>query len=167
MLEKIKEVRAAVANKTYIAALVLALTLPDICSQVENCVSEGNRMYYESWVDKYMDNEAFLTIKGFEKQSFKGNMCYSLRCKLLHNGNIDVKNQKRGINVDDFILVKPGSRRYYHGFRYEITKQPDGTDKYTTIIGVDYLCEALCRTAENYYNNYPNKTLFEEHTFEL
>lgn len=168
MIEKIKEVRAAVRNQTYIAALALALTLPDICSQVEKCVSKGNRHYYESWVDKYMDDEAFsFPLDGFEKQAFKGNMCYSLRCKLLHNGNVDVKNPKNNVNVDEFILVKPGSQHYFYGFQYRVSKLQNGTKKYTTIIGVDYLCEVLCRTAEDYYNNHSNKILFEEHTFEL
>ena len=168
MIEKIKEVRAAVNNQTYIAALALALTLPDICSQVENCVSTGNRGYYENWVDKYMDDEAFsFPLDGFEKQTFKGNMCYSLRCKLLHNGNVDVKNPKHNVNVDEFILVKPDSQHYFNGFQYRVSELPNGTKKCTTIIGVDYLCEVLCRTAEDYYNNHSNKTLFEEHTFEL
>ena len=168
MIEKIREVREAVKNKTYIAALALALTLPDICGQVENGASESNKSYYIHWIDKYMDNEAFsFPLDGFDTQTFKGNMCYSLRCKLLHSGNVDVKSKRLGVDVDEFILVKPDSPQYYHGFQYKTVRLSDGTEKKTTIIGVDYLCEVLCSTAEDYYNKHPNKALFDEHTFDF
>ena len=43
MLDTIKEIQKVLDNKCYLAALTLSLTLPDICSQVENGVMDGNR----------------------------------------------------------------------------------------------------------------------------
>lgn len=167
MLEKISDIREALNNKTYIAALALALTLPDICSQVENNRSNGNRTMYIDWVNKYMPPESFeAALSGFEKQEFDGEMCYSLRCKILHNGNTDVKSASLGVDVDSFRLVKPGSQYYKKGFHYREINI-NGKPTYVTIIAVDYLCEQLCNAAERFYHSVQNKSLFDEHTFEL
>ena len=163
MLDKIKDIRAAINNQTYISALALALTLPDICSQIENGTTEGSRSQYIQWVDAHMDDESFnFPISGFETQNFKGNMCYSLRCKVLHNGTLDVKNQRLGVSVDQFMLTKPGCSNYYYGYQYQTTNNIN-----KTIIAIDYLCEQLCKAAEDFYNSYEDKTPFEEHTFSL
>ena len=42
MIDKINDIRKALLNKTYISAVALALTLPDICSQVENNTAESS-----------------------------------------------------------------------------------------------------------------------------
>ncbi len=42
MLQVVNDIKLSLNNKTYLSALALALTLPDICSQVENHVSDGN-----------------------------------------------------------------------------------------------------------------------------
>lgn len=161
MIEKINDIRKALKNETYIAALALALTLPDICSQVENGVSSGNEKMYKRWIDKYMDSNSFEPpIAGFEKQTFNGNMCYALRCKIIHNGNTEVENKA---DIDNFVLTKPNSSNYYHGYTYEKSNLPDGTTRLVTYIGIDYLCEELCATAEKFYKNWPNKSDFNKH----
>ncbi|WP_273832345.1 hypothetical protein [Guptibacillus sedimenti] len=35
MLDKIKDIKIALNNKSYLSALALSLTLPDICGQIE------------------------------------------------------------------------------------------------------------------------------------
>jgi hypothetical protein len=35
LLEKIKDINLALTNKSYLSALALSLTLPDICGQIE------------------------------------------------------------------------------------------------------------------------------------
>lgn len=165
MLDKIQEIRQAVKNGTYIAALALALTLPDICSQVENHASAGTGSMYVSWVNKHMDYNSFqFPLGGFENQEFGGEMCYSLRCRVLHNGDLDIKNPPKGVSIDSFVLTKPGDSCYYHGYRYE-TKENNGTTVLKTIIGIDYLCEQLCNTAEEFYNYWANKNDFNDCIF--
>ena len=92
-------------------------------------------------------------------------MCYSLRCKVLHNGNTDVKNQKLGVNVDEFKLTCPGDKDYYPGYKYGEITQPDKTKKTVTYIGIDYLCERMCVAAENFYNGWSVKKDFDIHSF--
>ena len=49
MIDSIQEIRKALDKDCYLAALALSLTLPDICSQVENAVMDGNRTLYINW----------------------------------------------------------------------------------------------------------------------
>lgn len=166
MIEIINEVRDCLHNGTYVGALALGLTLPDICSQVESGKKDGDRNLYITWVNKHFDDEDFtFTLSGFEDQTFTGNMCYSLRCKILHNGNTDVTNTKLNVTVDKFVLTKPGTKEYFHGYKYADEKQPDGSFLKVTYIGVDYLCERLCDAAEKFYNSWTNKVDFGEYIF--
>lgn len=166
MDKKIKDIRDALKNGTYYCALALALTLPDICSQVENGLKNGdnsNRTMYINWVNKYMQYDDFhFPVEGFEIQTFTGEMCYSLRCKVLHNGNTEVQNKKLDVKVDDFCLTMPNEENYYHGYRY--IENSEG--KKITIIGIDYICERICDTAEKFYNDWSNKEDFDQYSFQ-
>ena len=144
--------------------MALSLTLPDICAQVENGIKESNRSYYIDWVNNHMNAEDYhFPIPEFETQTFTGEMCYSLRCKVLHNGNTDVSNQKLNVLIDDFVLLRPGDPDYYHGYRYEQKKGTNNANILKTYIGVDYLCETICEAVELFYNGWPNKTDFDNH----
>lgn len=169
MIEKIEDVRNAIKNKTYYCALALALTLPDICSQVERELPDNqnsNRTMYIDWVKNHIDKDDFqFPLEGFDIQTFSGEMCYSLRCKVLHNGNTNVKNKQLGVIVDDFELTFPSEGNYYHGYKYFENPQPDGTYETITCIGIDYLCERLCDTAEEFYDEWENKDDFRKHSF--
>ena len=165
MKRKIKDIRDALKNGTYYCALALALTLPDICCQVENGLAEGDnsdRAMYVKWVNKHMKSDDFnFPVQGFETQTFRGEMCYSLRCKILHNGNTKVNNVQRGVNVCEFQLTFPDDSDYFHGYRYK--EAPNGET--FTEIGVDYLCERICDAAESFYANWPNKNDFSIRSF--
>ena len=100
-------------------------------------------------------------MQGFETQTFAGEMCYSLRCKVLHNGNTEVKNQALGVNVDKLFLTLPAEDNYYHGYKYVTDENGDTA----TYIGIDYICERLCDTAEKFFNNWANKSDFDKHSF--
>ncbi len=119
MEEYIQEVRDALKKECYLAALTLSMTLPDICSQVENGVKDGNRTLYINWIKKHMAEDSFhFPLSGFETQTFTGEMCYSLRCKVLHNGNTEVTNKTLQVLVDHLVLTKPGTEEHKHGYNY-------------------------------------------------
>lgn len=117
---------------------------------------------YIAWVNSHLPAEDFESpVSGFNAQTFGGEMCYSLRCKVLHNGITDVNNQGLGVSVDSFKLTFPGNDDYYHGYRYI----ENNSGQLITHIGIDYLCESLCNAAEQFYNAYPNKADFDLHSF--
>ena len=164
MIDSIQEIRKALDKDCYLAALALSLTLPDICSQVENAVMDGNRTLYINWFNSHAEYDDFhFPMAGFETQTFDGEMCYSLRCKVLHNGNTEVTNPKLKVLVDSFELLKPDDQDYKPGYTYIKKTQPDGTEKVITCIAIDYLCERLCNMAEQFYNGWSNKQDFGAH----
>ena len=166
MMEFINDIKKSLKNKTYLSALTLALTIPDICSQVEAKKDDGNREMYIAWFNKYVYSEAFEFDKvEFREQAFDGNMCYALRCKVLHNGNLELKKANPGLQIrlDCFQLSIPASANYYHGYKYAFVPCEDGTKQTVTILAVDYLCEMLCDAAEKFYNCWQEKEDFKRH----
>ncbi|NMC56343.1 MAG: hypothetical protein GYA50_03875 [Eubacteriaceae bacterium] len=162
MLTKINDIRSALKHDSYLSALALALTLPDICSQVEANTNVGNRTLYVNWVNKYL-HVFRVACEEYEEAEFTGEVCYSLRCRFLHNGTFNVSDKKRNINVDYFKLKMPSFIKNSYCFNYIKDRNADGTNTFTAIIDIKYLCEALCDTAENFYNSFPDKSKFEDH----
>ena len=166
MIKIIDEIRKAIKNKTYLSALTLALTIPDICSQVETGKEDSDRWIYIDWFNKYIEKESFdLDIGEFKEQTFNGNMCYALRCKVLHNGNVELQQTSRNLKIelDHFQFTTPESPEYFYGYKYVYLHSEDGTKKTVTIIAIDYLCEIICEAAGNFYNNWMNKEDFLKH----
>lgn len=94
----ISEVRCCLDSGYYHAALALALTIPDICGRVEypeyrieypEYRTKSSKRYVAWFNDHILVNYAKkFTPEGEVSESyFNGDMCYSLRCKLLHEGN--------------------------------------------------------------------------------
>ena len=55
MLNKINDVKSALKAGAYQSALALALTLPDICSQIEYPAENMVGICYPQWCDKYIN----------------------------------------------------------------------------------------------------------------
>ena len=174
MIEKIEEIRISLKNGTYLSALALALTLPDICSQIEASASKGNRDLYIKWVNTHVLSGYFdVQIPGFDEAMFAGNVCYSLRCNFLHSGSFTVKSKELSVSIEHFILKKPGSLvsrsnplngdAKSFGYRYETRFNPDNTQTISVEIDIAYLCESLCQAAENFYSTQPDKNRFIDH----
>lgn len=166
MNRKIQEIRSSMQNKCFLSALALALTLPDICSQVEANVALSSRQLYIDWVDKHINKEYFKTgLSGFEDAEFAGNVCYSLRCSYLHSGALEVENSKLNVHINEFELFIPKSmskdvRGKPNGFSYKIKTLEDGKKEIKVELNIQLLCEALCDAAEEFYNGFPDKTKF-------
>lgn len=74
------------------AAFFCSLSIPDLCSQIESGVLEGDRDHYIEWYDEFVlkykefeskdENSNLLDENPFEK--IDGSIVYILRCKLFH-----------------------------------------------------------------------------------
>lgn len=153
----VSEVRCCLESGNYRAALVLALTIPDICGLVEHpeCRKKSKKRYVAWFNDHILVNYAkkFTPEGGVSESYFDGDMCYSLRCKLLHEGNnqIDVKS----INVSggkscrfEFRLIVGGSDS--HGRANHNVPGCETVVVERVTLSVTDLCEALCSGAENF-----------------
>lgn len=183
MIEKIEAIRKAIENKCYLPALSLALTIPDICGQIEysGLVNEkGKRLVgkqYCAWFDEwvahyYADHTGFKENGKYPKRPyFTGAMCYQLRCTYLHSGNSD---------IDDFGKDSDDEFRYVYHFELSINScdsygewwmEPQfNTSKLlkhkSVRIDISKLCDCMCSAAERYYQT-KNKDLFIEHQIKV
>ncbi|MFG6120916.1 hypothetical protein [Thalassobacillus sp. B23F22_16] len=183
MLDKIKDIKLALNNKSYLSALALSLTLPDICGQIEypNLKKKNGRRnvgkQYAAWFDDWV-NQYYADHTGWTKDYTKaknpiltGRMCYSLRCKFLHNGNTDLDNW--GTDEDE---------DYYYLYEFELfvngadssgeywVHTPNINSKITKTkivqININNLCKYICLAAEEYYHK-KDSYLFKNHNIKL
>lgn len=180
MLNRIAEIRSCLNNELYEAALALALTLPDICGQVEYPnIGVGQR--YRDWITNYMDNTVLndpvfngLSNLGCAntQQTFEPLTAadiYKLRCSFLHSGNDDLQQGPQP-RIDKFELVKPGALGVDENGRdygYILaSRNENGNQIHVAKINIKYICEMLCSFAEKYYNS-KKPELFEDHTWKI
>ncbi|MBR0039744.1 MAG: hypothetical protein IJP71_07060 [Lachnospiraceae bacterium] len=100
----IEEIKKALDNKMYFAALCMSLIIPDMLGKLE-CNSDENR-FYSKWFDENVRDCMMLTPKdrekiGFVNETFNGNMCFELRNSILHNAGSDIENR---IKCNEFVL---------------------------------------------------------------
>ncbi len=170
MEKRIQEARNCIDNGLYEAALALALTLPDICGQVEYPALKKVGERYTKWIDDFVDSKVLYDQFFDEVDDFKhlqSEDIYKLRCAFLHSGDQDISSD----TIDCFNLVRPDGLgavegKASFGYKYGIEKQPDGSVKNTAQIDIKYLTEMICDAAEEYYKT-KSPSDFEEHTFEL
>lgn len=88
-------VERAVQTGNWYAALMVALTLPDIAAWVDD-PTQGSTKRYASWVERYL-SPGYTALIGSDQTPHKflsGNDCYALRCALLHEGRDDTSQQR-------------------------------------------------------------------------
>lgn len=180
MLNKINDIHLALANKSYLSALALALTLPDICGEIEypdltnkNGYREVRKQYaawFDDWVNQYFADDTGWT-DGYNKAKnpyFTGEMCYSLRCSFLHSGNARIKDWGNSEDKEfyysyEFRLTIGGADS--HGVSWPYYPNNDSKVQKNRIvsINVEKLCDSICRAAERYYQEKDPKLFRDNH----
>ncbi|MBH9968157.1 hypothetical protein [[Bacillus] enclensis] len=182
MLDKIKDINLALNNNSYLSALALSLTLPDICGQIEypdlkstrgkRLVGKQYARWFDDWVSHYYADNGGWTEEGKAiNPYFTGNMCYYLRCSFLHGGNSDIENWGDQEDVDfnysyQFELAIGGADKTGSSWGH----QPNNKSKILKInsvrVNIDKLCECICRSAEKYYRR-KEPSVFKDHNINL
>lgn len=179
MLKKIEEIKKALEYELYLPALSLALTIPDICGQIEYpdfVNSKGHRLvgkqygtWFDDWVNHHYADPTGWTDDYLKAKNpyFTGKMCYELRCSFLHSGNIDIqdfgeKEDKENSYSYRFELCTNGSDSV--GTFWEEPQSKSGKIKKlkTVRINVSVLCEFLCHSAEKYYHHKGGETFTDK-----
>lgn len=123
----IESIKSSLESKNYFAALLLSLTLPDICCSLEAANRRSTGEKYAAWFLKFVQSK-YTTNKGENSETvfLCGHECYALRCSFLHKGynqiiheqilnDIDKKSHKiefmaemqsDKIIVDEVLLLK-------------------------------------------------------------
>jgi hypothetical protein len=98
----LKEMERGLSGGHYFLALVLALTIPDICSALESDDGETNGVAYKNWYQAHLGEAYWLAA----------NDCWNLRCSLLHQGRSD--HPKSGFERVIFTLPHPDQMVFHN-----------------------------------------------------
>ncbi len=101
----IKEIKKSLESGNYLSALIVALTIPDICGKILY-PKETNGKRYKKWFDKYIgDYKNSPIYKDLPEcigwTNMNGEKFYALRCAMLHEGSDDIVDK---IKIDKFNL---------------------------------------------------------------
>lgn len=151
----INEVEKCQKSGCYLSALITALTIPDICGKVLYPDLKSHDRYVK-WFDKYIGNYEQSPLakeepKWAEMPYMTGEICFQLRCELLHEGSDDIGKK---IDVDEFLLLFGKSCRLGSSeIVGEIGYNPDGTEylknkRVSFEVNVERLCNQLIWSAE-------------------
>lgn len=171
----IKEIDSSLKNENFMAALSLALTLPDICGKAEY-PNEGNGRRYIQWFDEYIgkyeippdvhDKENPSRIVNDTMPYMSGEIVYSLRNCFLHQGTPSIdkgKIREPRCQITHFVLTIAGAT---NGGSSCIERNCfiDG-ERRTLEINLVNLCCKLCLVAKSYYED--NKEKFDFFQYDL
>ena len=161
----VQDIRRALDNDLFIAALNCALTLPDICGKAEYPLEKSSKKRYIDWYDKeigfYERNPE--QNEPEEMPYLSGEVIYSLRCALLHAGepNINGDSVKNKPNIDRFSLVIQKKQPFdiYSDSSSIMDWGGDHIRSYR--MSVRRICLIMCAVAEAYYRDNREKFHFD------
>jgi hypothetical protein len=147
MRHLIDGVRHAVAGRSWYAALGMALALPDICGYAETPGSGNSRARYSRWFAAnveplYTQPPPPWREGGTPLVSLSGDDCYALRCAFLHQGEIDITDQRARDVLDRFVFVVTPPKVSMH---YSTTLRGEHR---TLLLQVDLFCEDICKAVD-------------------
>lgn len=154
--EIIREINVCLDNGCCIAGLSLALTLSDICGKAYYPTLSNKRRYikwFDEYIGQYEHDEESAKI-GMPYLS--GELVYSLRCSLMHQGNPNIKDNEFGIVYFELLYRQTEGVSIVTGSaKAEIVKDENGNDKAVNkelCINVRDMCWKICRLAEICYS---------------
>lgn len=173
MLERIvDEIDSCINNECFIAALALALTIPDICGKAEYPyanVTERYIRWYNNFLGQY---EKPVHPHAQDIPYLSGEVIYNLRNTLLHQGNPNINKAKikeERCKVDQFVLTISSSHDGGSSGIDSYGLDPDGKNPELVVrrmtVNVVNLCDKLTKVARSYYKE--NQGKFDFFDYEL
>ncbi len=164
MLENIiQDILTAKNNGAYISALALALTLPNILSNIEKG-KNAEKTEYIKWFDDWVYNKYFKSKENDELENpsreimeFNGIKCYQLRCALLHSGNVDLIDRNGNRTVDVFELCTSDTRNH----ATVCGRTANGPKNLYMSVNIVYLIDTILLGVEDYISK--NEELISNH----
>lgn len=167
--ELIKEINLCLDNGCVIAGLSLTLTLPDICGKAiypKLKPSERYVKWFDEYIGQYEHDDEHMKV-GMPYLS--GELVYSLRNSILHQGNPNIDGKKFEINYFELMYRQiEGASVITGSSEAEIVNDENGNDKAINkkfIVNVRDLCWKICRLAKVCYSE--NKDKFDFFNYNL
>lgn len=162
MLNRIvDEIDQSIKNECFIAALSLALMLPDICGKAEYPKASDTQRYIQ-WYNTYIGQyEKPSHPYGDDMPYTSGELVYNLRNSMLHQGTPSVDSSRikeERCKIDRFVLAI--SSVYDSGYSV-LSLKTDTNDSYRELnISLLDLCNKICKAAKKYYSENESKFTF-------
>lgn len=160
MIERIiNDCEQALEHNLYFAALNLALTLPDICGKAKYPAEKSNKKRYVDWFEEYIGQ--YNKYPKNEKMPYQsGEIIYSLRCSVLHQGNPSVDEKQ--CNLTHFSLIYETKKPYDI---YACESSSVSETQREIRLHIRSLCWRICTVAKDYYDE--NKEQFNFFNYDL
>lgn len=163
-----EEITRCLDNECYIAALSLALTIPDVCGKAEYptaSVTERYIKWYNENMGQYEKSDDPNRPDDVKMPYMSGEVLYNLRNSLLHQGTPSIEVNKikdERCKVDSFILTVDnamlgGSSTVSYGMDRKIEHR-------ALEINIVNLCVKLVAVARGYYKENADKFNFFQYT---
>ncbi len=173
-----EDVNRCIENKLYLPGLITALTIPDLCYKFEN--KSESKAYYIEWFNKWVYSKTYnlpsdeycASDKAFgdvHKIKFDGELCYYLRCSLIHSGNNKIEDNKsykyENVRANSIELCINSSSNYQYGEgSFLTTNMSNGTQFKELRINIITLMKRLLDGCTDFLNSnpqYKEKELFK------
>lgn len=167
--EIIKEVNQCLDNGCVMAGLSLTLTLPDICGKAMFPNLKPSDRYI-TWFDEYIgqyehDDERVRVGMPY----LSGELVYSLRNSMLHQGNPNIEGEKHGFIYFELLYREiEGACSPASSVEAQIIEDENGEEKAVNkkfSINIRELCAKVGKLAEIYYKK--NKEKFNFFNYNL
>ena len=173
----IEEIQKSLKQENYLAALTMALTLPDICGKAAE-PSLGTGARYKKWYkDNVVLHEKTSDPHETDMPYLSEEVIYQLRNSMLHQGNpnVDAKFiREEQCKVDEFILFV--DEPYDSGlsvvsYEKELNEK-ELNEKELKItnrkleVNLILTCNRICNAAKEYYERNTKRFDFFNYTFE-
>ena len=170
LLHLIEDMNRALDHDCYFAALAIALMLPDICGKAKYPKAKvGDR--YIDWYDEYVGQyekcpKNVENPEDVEMPYLSGEVVYSLRGSLLHQGNPNLENAKikdAACKLDrfTFLIQKKNEFDLYSDFA-RVTRQAVDLERMEETercyeVNIRRFCLVLSLCASAYYKEFPEQ----------
>lgn len=137
-------IRMSLKTENWYAALVAALTLPDVCGNLES-PEKGTKERYVAWFGRWLEPK-YTSHVGADKQEhvfLNGEDLYALRCSYLHEGSVSIETQRARKILDEFHFTKPRPRMCIHNNKINNTLQ----------LQVDIFCNDMADAVDGWYES--------------
>lgn len=145
----IAEIRKSLDNDCFLSALMIALTLPDICGAIE-FPDANTTTRYKKWYSEYIGK---YECSSDDMPYASADVIYDLRCSLLHSGNPSVNLTKNNLILFK-LWITDGD------MLGGVSSQCCNNEERTLELSIRNICFKLCRLAEFYYNDNKDKFRF-------
>ena len=162
VIRLVQDIKKALENELYFVALSSALTLPDVCGKAAQPTEQSSRKRYISWYDEEIGEYEKDPEDKDDKPYLSGEVIYSLRCSLLHEGNPSMENDSLRTNqpIDYFSLVIEKDKPFDIYSDASAITQLGNEQRREYRMNVRRICMILCNVTEAYYKKNRDKFHF-------